>query len=90
MIIYILREVVIILTIKCAKCKDKILKYNKIGSGQVLRCWESKIKTIYGELKNEKLYCPNCNNLIGEVKTAKGKNYVAMRKKQFTYSGHKI
>lgn len=79
-----------ILTIKCAKCKSKVLKYKKIGSGQVLRCWESKIRHIYGELSNDKLYCPDCKNLMGTVKTDREENYVKMEQSQFTFSGHKI
>ena len=80
----------IILTIKCAKCKSKVLKYKKIGSGQVLRCWESKIRKIYGELENDKLYCPNCGSLIGEVRTDREENYLKMEQNNFTFSGHKI
>ena len=81
---------IFILTIKCVKCKDKVLKYHKVGAGQVLKCWETKIKKIYGKLENDKLYCPNCGNLIGDIKTTRGKNYVAMEQEQFTYSGHKV
>lgn len=66
------------------------MKYKKIGAGQVLRCWESKIHKIYGELKNDKLYCPNCENLIAKVQTDRAENYLKMEQSQFTFSGHKI
>ena len=78
------------LTIKCARCKEKILKYKKIGEGKVLRCWEEKITRIYGEITDEKLICPNCDNIIGNVKTERGTNYVDMEQPEFTYSGTKI
>ncbi|MGM0471442.1 MAG: hypothetical protein ACQEQI_04070 [Bacillota bacterium] len=78
------------LTIKCARCKDKVLKYKKIGQGRVLRCWEEKIRRIYGQLKDDQLLCSNCSNLIGEVKTGRGTNYVAMNQDEFTYTGTKI
>ncbi|MCK8826768.1 hypothetical protein MWH25_03285 [Natroniella acetigena] len=78
------------LTIKCAKCKDKLLKYNKIGQGRVLKCWEEKISRIYGKVDDGKLLCNNCGNLIGEVKTRGGRNYIDMNREEFTYSGRKI
>ena len=78
------------LTIKCAKCKDKLLKYKKIGKGKVLKCWESKITRIYGEIKDDKLFCKGCGNEIGEVKTKRGKNFIDMQQDQFTYTGRKI
>lgn len=67
-----------------------MLKYKKIGTGQILRCWESKIRQIYGDLTDDKLYCPNCENLMGQVRTDREENYVKMEQSQFTYSGHKI
>ncbi|MFW6022819.1 MAG: hypothetical protein ACOCQW_04840 [Halanaerobiaceae bacterium] len=75
------------LTIKCAKCKSKIIKYKKVGMGKVLRCWKSKIKRIYdGETQNSKLVCGNCGNIIGEVED----DYVKMNRDAFTYTGTKI
>ncbi|KXS45551.1 MAG: hypothetical protein AWU54_287 [Candidatus Frackibacter sp. T328-2] len=82
-----------ILTIKCAKCKAKIMKYKKIGMGKVLRCWESKIRRIYdGEVKNNELVCKSCENVIGKIESKdKGKaRYVNMDQDSFTYTGTKI
>ncbi|GAB6100628.1 hypothetical protein JCM16358_25070 [Halanaerocella petrolearia] len=78
------------LTIKCAKCKDKILKYKKIGKGRVLRCWEEKIRRIYGKVEEDELVCDNCGNIIGDIKSRGSKNYVKMNRNQFTYTGTKI
>ena len=75
------------LTIKCAKCKAKIIKYKKIGMGKVLRCWESKIMRVYdGELKDGNLICGNCANIIGEMEG----NYVKMNREAFNYTGTKV
>ncbi len=79
-----------ILTIKCAKCKAKIMKYKKIGQGKVLCCWGDKIKKMYGHIRDEKLLCSNCDNLIGEIRSKGHRNYVSMNRDQFTYSGTKI
>ncbi|MEJ6949453.1 hypothetical protein [Natronospora cellulosivora (SeqCode)] len=75
------------LTIKCAKCKAKIMKYKKIGMGKVLKCWKSRIKRVYdGEVKDENLVCGNCDNIIGELE----EGYVKMNSDAFTYTGTKI
>jgi len=69
------------------------MKYKKIGMGEVLRCWESKIRRIYdGKVKNDKLICKNCGNLIGKIESKdKGKSmYVNMAQDSFTYTGTKI
>ncbi|WP_051412235.1 hypothetical protein [Halonatronum saccharophilum] len=66
------------------------MKYKKIGKGRILRCWESKIKNLYGEIKEEKLVCNNCDNIIGEIESKGKRNYVKMNREEFTYSGRKI
>ena len=75
------------LTIKCSKCKTKLFKYKKIGEGKVIRCWKSKITRVYEtEVKNGKLLCGNCGNVIGEVDDKK----VDMISDAFTYTGTKV
>lgn len=37
------------LTIRCAKCKSKLWKYDKIGQGEVLRCHKARITKWYVE-----------------------------------------
>ncbi len=70
------------IVIRCAKCKEKLLKYRKIGKGKILRCYFERIfedKT----LKNDgKVYC-KCGNFIGVLE----KNYIKMKQRSFTYSG---
>ncbi|MFW6007391.1 MAG: hypothetical protein ACOCQ5_05315 [Halanaerobiales bacterium] len=79
------------LTIKCARCKTKLFKYEKIGKGKVLRCYEEKIQRFYeGEVKEEKLVCRNCGNEIGDIEENKFSRYVKMNSDTFTYTGTKI
>ena len=74
------------LTIKCAKCKTKIMKYKKIGEGRVLKCWKNKITRLYdGVVKENNLICDQCGCLIGEIKD----DHVDMNSKGFTYTGTK-
>ena len=73
------------LTIKCAKCKAKLLKYQKIGSGKVLKCHKSRIKRIYKMKKESHDYRCICDNFIGKDEG----NYIKMNDQGFTYTGTK-
>lgn len=75
------------LTIKCAHCKTKILKYRKIGKGKVLRCYKDRITRTYKiKVEGNKLKCENCGSTIGIIKD----NLIDMNRDNFTYSGHKL
>ena len=75
------------LTIKCAKCKNKLFKYKKIGQGKVLRCYESKITRLYdGELREDNFVCKKCGNIVGQY----DEGQLDMNADAFTYSGTKI
>ena len=69
-------------TIKCSKCKKKLLKYRKIGSGRVLRCWHSRIVEDYTVRKGNKIYC-KCGNLIGTSDNLK----IRMKQSAFVHTG---
>ncbi|MGV9171585.1 MAG: hypothetical protein ACOC35_03305 [Promethearchaeia archaeon] len=71
------------LTIKCAGCKGKILKYLKIGKGKIHRCYKNRIQEYYVEFDGDKLKCPNCGTVLG---TDEG-DYIKMNHQAFTYSG---
>ena len=73
------------LTIKCARCKSKLFKYHKIGSGQVLKCHKSRIKRVYQLEKDEQMYCCACGNVIGKDE----ETYIKMIQAAFTYTGTK-
>ena len=73
------------LTIKCSACKRKLWKYEKIGKGEVLRCYKERIERQYEYQRvDDKIICV-CGNEIG---IDKGK-HIKMIKKGFTYSGKK-
>lgn len=73
------------LIIKCAACKRKLWKYDKIGMGEVLRCYKSRITQIYDYAKQEDKIICLCGHEIGIDKGA----HIKMIKKGFIYSGTK-
>ncbi|MDM8520021.1 hypothetical protein QUF64_08240 [Anaerolineales bacterium HSG6] len=73
------------LTIKCAACKRKLWKYDKIGHGEVLRCHKSRMGRIYDyEQRAQKLFC-RCGKPIGIDKGS----FIKMIKNGFVYTGTK-
>lgn len=74
------------LTIRCAACKNKLWKYDKIGKGQVLRCHKARIKRYYSEIiqETDKIKCP-CGKDIGIDKGS----FISMDGKAFVYTGTK-
>ena len=73
------------LTIKCAACKQKLWKYDKIGPGEVLRCHKDRITKSYVLIeRNNKIQC-QCGKNIG---IDKGR-HIKMISKAFVYTGTK-
>lgn len=74
------------LVIRCAACKSKLWRYDKIGQGEVLRCHKSRIKKEYTKTvsENNKVFC-TCGKPVG---IDKGMFY-KMIPKSFTCSGTK-
>lgn len=74
------------LVIKCAACKRKLWKYDKIGQGAVLRCYKSRITKHYANLgsQGDKVTCP-CGKEIG---IDKGR-HIKMIRKAFVHTGTK-
>jgi hypothetical protein len=73
------------LVIKCATCKRKLWKYDKIGQGKVLRCHKERMTKIYGVVKKEdKIRCL-CGKDIGIDRGG----HIKMIAKAFTYRGTK-
>ena len=68
--------------IRCARCKQKIFKYKKIGKGKVWHCWKHRIKEDYSTHKGDEIFC-SCESLIG---MAEGK-WIKMKQNAFDYSG---
>jgi len=53
-----------IIIIKCDKCKSKIIKYEKVGRGHILRYYKKKILEDHSVYENKKVLC-SCGNEIG-------------------------
>lgn len=73
------------LVIKCAGCKKKLWKYDKIGQGKVLRCHKDRITRTYDFVMDKHKVKCNCGQIIGLDKGS----YFQMVAKGFTYSGTK-
>ncbi len=74
------------LTVKCAACRRKLWKYQKLGQGEVLRCHKERISKMYEvEERDGKIYCP-CGKVLGIDKDS----YYSMVKGSFTYAGTKV
>jgi len=72
------------LTIKCADCKQKLFKYEKIGPGSVLRCHKARIQRMFDCAERQgRLVCTNCGKPLGQDKG----DYYSMDRKAFTASG---
>ncbi len=72
------------LTIRCAKCKSKLFKYQKIGFGKVLKCFKDRINHTNYQLDGFRMIC-SCGNMIAIDK----ETYFQMKQGQFTCSGTK-
>lgn len=70
------------ITIKCSKCGSKIIRYNKIGEGRILRCYKDRIVRTYSILDEKDLTCV-CGQVIGIDRGA----YYKMKLNRFDYSG---
>ncbi len=73
------------LTIKCAACKRKLWKYDKIGQGRVLCCYKDRITQTYAfNQESDKVKCL-CGKSVGIDKG----NHIQMIGKAFVYRGTK-
>jgi hypothetical protein len=74
-----------VLVLRCAACKNKLWKYDKIGPGEVLRCHKARITKKYiFTAQAQKIKC-GCGKDIGIDKGS----FIKMISKAFTYSGTK-
>lgn len=73
------------LLIRCAACKRKLWKYEKIGQGKVLRCHKSRMTRTYAyQEEAQKVKCL-CGKEIGIDKGS----FIKMIAKAFVYKGTK-
>jgi hypothetical protein len=75
----------VVLVIRCAACKRKLWKYDKIGQGEVLRCHKDRITRMYAAKEEENGIKCLCGKDIGIDKGS----YIKMIRKAFTYTGTK-
>lgn len=73
------------LILKCAACKKKLWRYDKVGPGEVLRCHKARITKMFQPIDLEGRACCACGNAIGIDKGT----FVKMIAKAFTCSGTK-
>lgn len=73
------------LILKCAACKRKLWRYDKLGQGEVLRCHWKRIEKVYTlERDGNRIKCA-CGKDIGLDKGS----FIKMVSKAFTYTGTK-
>ena len=70
-----------ILIVRCSRCRAKIFRYLKVGSGKLWHCWKSRILEDYSKHQGEKILCSKCGNLIGLEK----KSYIKLIKGSYKY-----
>lgn len=74
------------LVIRCAACRRKLWRYDKIGKGEVLRCHKGRIDKDYGNcLKEADKWNCLCGKSVGIDKGA----FIKMNSAAFTCSGTK-
>jgi hypothetical protein len=73
------------LIIKCAKCKQKIFRYVKIGKGKLWHCWKDRIIEDFSIHDGKKILC-KCGNLIGNDE----EKWIKLKQHSFITSGTKI
>lgn len=80
-----MEALVTMLVVKCAACKRKLWKYDKIGQGHVLRCHKDRVMRLYGvKQEGDRVKCV-CGKDIGIDKG----NYIKMIGRAFTHTGTK-
>ena len=74
------------LLVRCAACRRKLWRYDKIGKGEVLRCHKSRIGKEFGNCvkRSETVRCI-CGKAIGVDQGT----FIKMHSKAFTCSGTK-
>ena len=70
------------LVIKCARCKRKLFKYKKIGSGRLLHLWPKRIKEDYSIHEGDEVRC-ECGSLVGRDQGI----WIKLKPQSFTYTG---
>lgn len=73
------------LTIKCARCNQKIFRYVKIGKGKLWHCWKDRIIEDLSIHDGKKIFC-KCGQLIGVDED----KWIKLKQHSFIITGTKI
>ncbi|MBN2380624.1 hypothetical protein JXM67_12555 [candidate division WOR-3 bacterium] len=73
------------LIIKCARCKRKLFKYQKIGSGRLLHLWPRRIIEDHSIHEGKEVKC-QCGNIVGSDQGI----WIKLKPQSFTYTGSYI
>lgn len=78
-----------ILLVSCGHCKTEIVKYQKLGKGNVLRMYIDRI--IEGNIRFcGDLICPNCGKILGTKVTLKKGNKEFYKMIRSTFNTKKL
>lgn len=77
-----------LLNIRCGQCKKDFAVYQKVGRGNVLRMYVSRIIECAVDLKPlpSQLNCPNCGQYIADKIELKEKSAIAYRMRRSSYN----
>ena len=78
-----------ILIVSCGYCKTDVVKYQKVGRGNLLRMHIARIIESSAKM-SKSLTCPNCGEKLGTKINLKGKNKEAYRMIRSTYNTREI
>lgn len=78
-----------ILMVSCGYCKTDIVKYQKVGRGNLLRMHINRIIETSAKM-SKNLICPNCGGKLGTKITLKENNKKAYRMIRSTYNTREI
>ena len=70
------------ITIKCARCKRRLLRYAKMKRGRVLHCYKDRISKDWTVRVGDEVRC-ECGNVIG---VDEGR-WIKMRQGSFIHTG---
>ncbi|RLF42281.1 MAG: hypothetical protein DRN17_07975 [Thermoplasmata archaeon] len=73
------------ITIRCARCNEKVFRYVKIGKGKLWHCWKERIVEEFSVHEGKERRC-KCGNLIG---IDEGK-WIKLKQHSFVTSGTKL
>ena len=81
-----------LLNIRCGQCKKDFAVYQKVGHGNVLRMYVSRIIECAVDLKPlpNQLNCQNCSKYIADKSELKVKSAIAYRMRRSSYNMEEI